>query len=505
MDLLKKVKPKYLDDLIFYKDQLRESEKWIHEYKQKINTNKKVLLLIGDSGSGKTLIANLLMQKFNYQIIELNGSHLRTQKKLGDFLHKALGFKNVIDLFYEEQKPIGLIMDEIETLCQNNDKGGLSEFIQILKDNQKYEKNLEKKKKQKIDMNTFIFIKNPIICTYINNNDKKVNELKNFSHTIYLKNIQLKDYEMFVQSLVEDEDIKLNSGKKIEIKIIKHLFKKCRNDIRKFILALENIHLFSQSKNNKKNLKLDDYKKIECINDTNKNDVQLEEATQLIMHKKMKYNQLDLIYCMEPFVLPYTLYQNIIPFLDATTMNTKNKILTYSKYMNSLSHFDVINSFIYENNDWYNIDNYLSYYGVQIPNYEIHKQKFNIKLDNQIEFTNIHNKASQMLVNKKLISQAKQSLNKKYTNINHLILDCELLFFYFNEFRDCVLNEDFENLSEKRLISYMNKYKINYENLENLLKIEKINKNEDKRKKNMNVLLKEKINDFLDETLKIKN
>ena len=27
-------------------------------------------------------------------------------------------------------------------------------------------------------MNKFIFIENPIICTYTNNNDKKINELK---------------------------------------------------------------------------------------------------------------------------------------------------------------------------------------------------------------------------------------------------------------------------------------------------------------------------------------
>ena len=70
MDLLKKVKPIYLDDLIFYQDQLKEAENWIHEYKNKINTTKKVLLLIGSTGSGKTLIANLLLEKFNYQIIE---------------------------------------------------------------------------------------------------------------------------------------------------------------------------------------------------------------------------------------------------------------------------------------------------------------------------------------------------------------------------------------------------------------------------------------------------
>ena len=47
----------------------------------------------------------------------------------------------------------------------------------------------------------------------------------------------------------------------------------------------------------------------------------------------------------------------------------------------------------------------------------------------------------------------------------------------------------------------MNNYKITYEDLENILKIEKINKDEDKRKKNITVLLKEKIVENLDITL----
>ena len=88
-------------------------------------------------------------------------------------------------MFYEKRDH-WLILDEIETLCQNNDKGGLSEFIQILKDNLKYEKNKLKEEndknksknikneKSKVNMNKFIFIENPIICTYTNNNDRKL-------------------------------------------------------------------------------------------------------------------------------------------------------------------------------------------------------------------------------------------------------------------------------------------------------------------------------------------
>ena len=141
MDLFKKVKPNSLDDIIFYKDHLNFCSKWLSNFKNNIDRSKKCLLIIGDTGSGKTTLAQLLLKNFEYQIIELNSTTIRSQKKIGDFLHKSLGFNNVLDMFYEKKRPIGLILDEIETLCQNTDKGGLSEFIQILKDNHKYEKN----------------------------------------------------------------------------------------------------------------------------------------------------------------------------------------------------------------------------------------------------------------------------------------------------------------------------------------------------------------------------
>jgi hypothetical protein len=103
-----------------------------------------------------------------------------------------------------------------------------------------------------------------------------------------------------------------------------------------------------------------------------------------------------------------------------------------------------------------------------------------------------------MLVNRKLIIQSKQSLKKKYTNTNSLILDCEILFHYFNDFIEFVHRGELNDLHEKKLIQYMNQYKIQFPDLENILKIEKINKNEDKRRKNMNMLIKDKIIQSLD-------
>ena len=95
MDLLNKVKPTHFDDILFYEEQLKSCVQWLDNFKTKKDRTKKVLLLIGPTGCGKTCIAQLLFQKFDYKLIEQNATHLRSQKKIGEFLKKTLGFKNL--------------------------------------------------------------------------------------------------------------------------------------------------------------------------------------------------------------------------------------------------------------------------------------------------------------------------------------------------------------------------------------------------------------------------
>jgi len=494
MDLLNKVKPTHLDDILFFNDQIKNCIQWLDNFKTKKDRTKKVLLLIGPIGCGKTCIAQLLFKKFDYKIIEQNASDLRSQKKIGEFLKKTLGFKNVIDLFYNEQKPIGLIMDEIECLIKNNDKGGLSEFIQIIKDNDKYEKNILKKKKIKININSFIAVENPIICTTSENNDKKINELKKFSHVVYLNKIKLNEYEKFVDQLKTNKN--LSSLPKIKKSLIKDMYQQCENDIRKFIYALENVYLKLK---NKKTEKINIYDDLIHLNDTSKNDIQLQDAIVLFLKHKLDFKKMDLLFYLDPYHLPYTLYQNMIPFLENSQFKNEVKLDIYEKYLDNLSNFDKVNNLIYDNSEWYDIDNLLKYYGLYLPNYNIHQYNFKQKNEFEITFSNIHNKASQMLVNKKLLIQAKYSLNKKYANDS--VLDYEIIYFFFHDFRQTILEEKFDDLNNKNLILFMNKYRIKYSDLENILKIEKINKDEEKRKKNITVLLKEKIIEHLDPLL----
>jgi len=163
MNWLDKYKPKFLQDFKTNIEEINKAKIWIENYKKNSYSPKKVLLIIGNTGVGKTLLGELILKEYNYQKIELNSSDIRSQKKLGEFLHKSLTYKNVIDMFHEGNLPIGILMDEIDTICKLSDKGGMTEFLDILKYNEKIETNKKKNKKKKVKKNDYIKIYNNII------------------------------------------------------------------------------------------------------------------------------------------------------------------------------------------------------------------------------------------------------------------------------------------------------------------------------------------------------
>ena len=140
MNFFDKYRPNILDQYITNREQVEQAIRWINDYKNKVEDPKKVLFIIGGTGVGKTLLADLLLKEFKYDKIELNSSDVRSQKKISDFLRKSLTYRNVVDMFYGGNRPIGLLMDEIDTISKLSDKGGLSEFLNILSDKKIFNK-----------------------------------------------------------------------------------------------------------------------------------------------------------------------------------------------------------------------------------------------------------------------------------------------------------------------------------------------------------------------------
>ena len=163
-----KYKPKNLRNLIFNKKKIKEIKKWIENFINKVPNTKKVLLISGEPGLGKTTTAHLLLEQYGFDVIEHNSSDIRGKKNMLTVLKRSIEYTNIVDIFNNNKKKIGIIMDEIDNLCMGGaDRGGFSTFLNIKKEDIDFVNNKNKTKKK-------IIIYNPIICTYNNFNDKNL-------------------------------------------------------------------------------------------------------------------------------------------------------------------------------------------------------------------------------------------------------------------------------------------------------------------------------------------
>ena len=509
MNWLELHKPKYINDIKINIDEIQKAVNWINNYKKKLEV-PKVLLIIGDTGVGKTLLADLILKEYNYQKIELNSTDVRSQKKISDFLIKSLTYKNVVDMFNNGNSPIGLLIDEIDTICKLNDKGGFTEFLNILKNNEKFEtlkKNIENKKKirkTKILVEDYIKLYNPIICTSNNINDKKLNELKKFSEVIYLNKPNIEELILIIDNLYNIYNQKVDTNVKFEIA------EYSQGDVRRLVMLLEDLHYFSDG-NIITNKIFEHFKKTYSEKEI---DIQLIDSTKLLITKKMTIKESQHYFDVECLLTPLMLYHNSIDYIKNTEDTSKKKLTTYKNVLESLCIHDTIQTNIFEVQDWDELYDIASIYGASIPNYYLSELKN--KKPVQIQFTSLLNKISQMYVNKKLLNSAKFSIGKINYDNDEIIYLTEIMSYYFDEYKTCCANNDDDDDDDEEdeekdlinnykkpsqnnsnLITFMNKYNMNIDSLENILKIEKLNKFNEKRKKKFTLKIKKEITNYL--------
>ena len=513
MNWLEKYKPKLLKDFYSNNLEIEKAIDWIKRYKLDYLNTKKVLLIIGNSGTGKTQLAEILLKEYNYEKIELNSTDVRSQKKISDFLKKTLTFKNVVDMFNGGTTPIGLLIDEIDTICKLSDKGGFNEFLSILKQNDKFEtlkKNAHDKKKvkkTKILIEDYIKLYNPIICTSNDINDKKINELKKYSDIIYLKKITYDESIKIINDLYTDNKQNIDNDVKLDI------YNHCQGDIRRLILTLEELYFFSKGKNITQEI----FNTFKNTYSEKEEDIQLLDSTQKLLYEKLEFSQAQKLFEIDCLLTPLMIYHNSINFIKNTEDISKKKLNVYKNILESLCIHDTIQTNIFEIQDWDELYDISSFYGAVLPNYNFNQLKN--KKNTDIEFTSLLNKISQMYVNKKLLNSAKFSIGKLNFDNNEIIYLTEIISYYFDNYKnsqndidesedELEINEEIDNNesiilfnkplnNNSELITFMNKYNINIDGLENLLKIEKLNQINEKKKKKFTLKIKKEINKFL--------
>ena len=83
---LEKYRPKLLSEYYMSQIQLNVVKEWIKDFRENTEDIKPFLILYGSPGIGKTTLAYLILEHYNYEIIECNASDTRTKKTIQETL-----------------------------------------------------------------------------------------------------------------------------------------------------------------------------------------------------------------------------------------------------------------------------------------------------------------------------------------------------------------------------------------------------------------------------------
>jgi replication factor C large subunit len=187
----------------------------------KFPKGKKAILLQGPAGTGKTTLAHVISNEFDFEIFELNASDFRNKEQLEAKLKPASEQQSLF------KKSKILLVDEVDGLSVTKDKGGIPELTALIETT-----------------------KFPMIITANDIWDKKFATLRQKCKSLNLAELSYKTISLVLQEIVKKENLDIDNQILVSIAI------RARGDIRAAINDLQTIA--SDSSKTKNYLSLDE-------------------------------------------------------------------------------------------------------------------------------------------------------------------------------------------------------------------------------------------------------
>jgi len=167
-------------------------------------------ILIGPSGTGKTSATYVMADELDYDITEVNASDTRTKKKIAESLAPSFEF---LPLDSDNLKRI-ILMDEIDGIHGQKDRGGLNEFLKLVK------------------ISHF-----PVIATANNEDSDKINKIIRNGKFRKIKFERIDEYEILqlLSQIAVKENLRLNED------ILEKIAENSAGDLRAAINELESV------------------------------------------------------------------------------------------------------------------------------------------------------------------------------------------------------------------------------------------------------------------------
>ncbi|UXM84935.1 replication factor C large subunit [Methanococcus aeolicus] len=201
---VEKYRPKTMSEIVGNNKIKEELKNWIEEVLH--NEIPKPVLLVGPPGCGKTTLTNALANDYGFELIELNASDKRNKDIIRQIVGGASSSKSITG------KRVLIVLDEVDGLSGNSDRGGVSEIIKIIKN-----------------------AKNPIILTANDIYKPSLMSLRTVCNIVKIGSVHTNSIVPVLRR------ISLKEGFEVDDKILKIIAKHAGGDVRSAINDLESL------------------------------------------------------------------------------------------------------------------------------------------------------------------------------------------------------------------------------------------------------------------------
>jgi len=393
-----------------------------------INNNKHNLLikkgiyLYGASGIGKTTFITNILKELNYDIILYNSSDIRNKTTIENITKYNMSDVNVASMFNKKQKPIAIIMDEIDGMNSGDKGGGINLLIKLLRP--------KKTKKQKLED----LINLPLICVSNYHKDKKIKELMKTCNCFELKK---PTYNQIYHLIKNDMKIKNNN-------IITNLINYIDYDLKNYINILK---IYNENENVFNHF---------IMNNILQNKLYTEDTKELVNNLyNCNYNlnqHNDIINETDRTIVGLLWHENIIDLIENKNTEKNITYTNYEKILNNICFCDYIDRITFQKQIWQ--FNEMSSLLKTFLNNNIYNTQFKKSLLKEIRFTKVLTKYSTEYNNIIFINRLCEEFNLDYKDLISYFLkiknnkNIEDIFTLFE-------NNNINKLDIKRIYRYI--------------------------------------------------
>lgn len=475
---IEKYKPKSIDDVVCDHSTITRIDNFVKLFSKKIDPEKiknPNLLITGPNGIGKSIIVDLLLEKYHIAKIDSDMSSITITRKKGKknadkadkeynsshrtvmTYYNSIIRKNMLSYKAKNPHKVALVIDNVSNVSNPKEKEAIKAFVKLNTKMKKFPIIIITNTRHSKIVNDLRKLASYKVKT-VDSAGKKITNT--YTNEVVIQPPNYSDIEAFVKNICQKEKLKLTTTRDDDEDIYTEIIEHSQYDIRRLVGILEELKLIY----NTEKVTLRDVRTY-CETSKKKDlDPGIFEATKLLLNQYKGIDNALTMYGEERATIPLMVHENYPLNIEEQypKMSLKDKIDIVYNISKSISESDKVDGLIYSNQCW-SLQSVHGFYSCVVPSFQINTVPGKLSNKETYRYTQDYNKTSIKKINNKVIKKAQENPFLKKVSIYD--------FLYISSIIATLL----ERKEIPRIIELIRPYGLTtYKEIESIIRIDKM-------------------------------